>query len=290
MFGFELDIMKFFEGIRTDLLVGIFEAITMLAEETLMIILIVALWFALDKKLAQRILFIVIGSMGINSIIKNFAKVPRPWTTGEVTCVRPETATGYSFPSGHTQNFTTWTMAVAFYCKRWWLTLTVSILSILVALSRIILGAHYPSDVVVAVVLGIGIAALGNYIFDRVQDKKKLYWALAAIMSVFAILFLIEPDPQYADFYKMYGMALGLAIAVPFEEKVAPITYDVPWWKKVIRILIGLVFAVAIKEGIKLLDIFEILRVSFLIGALRYFALVLFLGGLCPWVFKKCKL
>lgn len=290
MFAIELDILKFFEGMRSDLLVGLIEAITMLAEETLMIVLIVMLWFAFDKKLAQKLLFVTVASMGINGIIKNFAKVPRPWTTGEVTCARPETATGYSFPSGHTQNFTTWTLAAALHLKRWWLTLTVSVLSAFVAFSRIFLGAHYPSDVVVALILGVGIAILGSYVFDRFENKSRLYLALALLMTPFAIFFLFDPDPNFSDFYKMYGMAVGLAVAVPFEEKFAPLTYNVPWWKKLVRILIGLVLALAIKEGLKLLDVFSIQQISFLIGAFRYCALVLFLGGICPWIFKKINL
>ena len=62
----------------------------------------VALWFAVDKKLAQQVFFVTATSLSVNGIIKNFAKVPRPFTKG-VSCVRLDTATGYAFPSGHTQ-------------------------------------------------------------------------------------------------------------------------------------------------------------------------------------------
>lgn len=290
MFHFEIDVLRFLEGLRSDLLVRIFEGITMLAEETLMILLVVALWFAFDKKLAQKILFVTVASMGVNGILKNFVRLPRPWTTGKVTCVRPETATGYSFPSGHTQSFTTWTLASALHYKRFWLTLSVSILSLLVGFSRLLLGAHYPSDVLVGLLLGAGIAILGSLLYDRVERKERLYLALAILLTPFAILFLFDADPHFADLYKVCGMAWGLAAAFPFEERFAPLSYDVPWWKKLLRVLIGVALAFAIKEGIKLLDVFGILQISLLLGAFRYFVLVFFLGGLCPWIFRKCRL
>lgn len=101
MFVFELAFLKWLEGLRTSFLNALFEGVTMLGEETLIILLVVALWFAVDKKLAQQVFFVTATSLSVNGIIKNFAKVPRPFAKG-ISCVRLDTATGYSFPSGHT--------------------------------------------------------------------------------------------------------------------------------------------------------------------------------------------
>ena len=58
MFAFELAFLKWLEGLRTNFLNAFFEGVTMLGEETLIILLVVALWFAVDKKLAQQVFLI----------------------------------------------------------------------------------------------------------------------------------------------------------------------------------------------------------------------------------------
>ena len=290
MFGFEMDILKFLEGMRNDFLNTIFEFITVFGEETLLVFLIVTLWFAFDKKFAQKLLFITMASMSDNGVIKNIAQVPRPFASGEVTCVRPETATGYSFPSGHTQNFTTWTSLTAMQLKKKWFTVLVTILILLVAFSRVYLGAHYPSDVAVSVVLGTAFGTIGSIVYDKTENKQKLYIGMTLILTPFAVLFMFDAEPLFEDFYKFYGMVAGIGVAVSFEEKYAPIGYDVSKWKKVLRIIIGIAVAFAVKEGIKIFKVSDIVQLSFVIDAVRYFLLVFAVMGLCPVLFKKCRI
>lgn len=290
MFGFEMDILKFLEGMRNDFLNTLFEFITVFGEETLLVFLIVTLWFAFDKKFAQKLLFITMASMSVNGVIKNIAQVPRPFASGEVTCVRPETATGYSFPSGHTQNFTTWTSLTAMQLKKKWFTAMVTILILLVAFSRVYLGAHYPSDVVVSVVIGTAFGTIGSIVYDKTENKQKLYIGMTLILTPFAVLFMFDAEPLFEDFYKFYGMVAGIGVAVSFEEKHAPIGYDVSKWKKVLRIVIGIVVAFAVKEGVKVFKVSDIVQLSFVIDAVRYFLLVFAVMGLCPVLFKKCRI
>ena len=289
MFAFELTFLKWIEGLRTSFLNALFECVTILGEETLIILLVVALWFAVDKKLAQQVFFVTATSLSVNGIIKNFAKVPRPFTKG-ISCVRPDTATGYSFPSGHTQGFATWSSFFAAKFKKIWLTILVSVLVVLVGISRLYLGAHYPSDVIVAVALGVGLSVLGNYLFEKVKDVKKLYLGTLLILTPFIVYFLFVADPLFADLFKTFGMVGGMVAVSFLDEKTEPLSYDVVWWKKLIRIVVGVVLAVALKEVIKLVNVFDVMQISLLIDALRYFIVVMAVGYLCPLLFKKIKL
>ena len=289
MFAFELQFLKWLEGLRTSFLNVFFEGVTMLGEETLIILLVVALWFAVDKKLAQQVFFVTATSLSVNGIIKNFAQVPRPFTKG-VNCLRPETATGYSFPSGHTQGFATWSSFFAAKFKKTWLTVLVAVLIGLVAFSRLYLGVHYPSDVIVAVALGVGLSILGNYLFEKVKDVKKLYLGAFLILAPFIVYFLFVADPLFADLFKTFGMVGGMVAVAFLDEKTEPLSYDVAWWKKLIRIVVGVVLAVALKEVIKLVNVFDVMQISILIDALRYFIVVMAVGYLCPLLFKKIKL
>ena len=288
MFAFELQFLKWLESIRTGFFTSLFEGITILGEETLVILFVVALWFAVDSRLAQKMFFVTICSMGLNGVVKNIAQVPRPFDKGIVP-VRQETATGFSFPSGHTQNFSTWSTLFAIEFKKTWLTVLVAVFIALVAFSRLYLGVHYPSDVIVGVALGVGMAFLGNYLFERVKDVKKLYVAVLIIFAPFIVYFLIVAHERFADFFKVFGMMGGLTLIAFLQEKSEPLSYDVPWWKKLIRIVIGVAIAFVLKEGLKIFKMGGV-HVELLVDTLRYFAVVLAVGYLCPLFFKKIKI
>jgi membrane-associated phospholipid phosphatase len=288
MFAFELPFLKWLESMRTGLFTTLFEGITILGEETLIVLFVVALWFAVDSKLAQKMFFVTICSTGLNGIIKNIAKVPRPFDKGVVP-VRQETATGFSFPSGHTQSFSTWSTLFAIQLKKKWLTAIVAVLIALVAFSRLYLGVHYPSDVVVGAALGVGMAFLGDYLFERVKDVRKLYAAVLIIFAPFIVYFLIVAHERFAGFFKAFGMMGGLTLIGFLEGKSKPLSYDVLWWKKLIRIVIGVALALAVKEGLKVFET-GTLHIDLVLDALRYFVVVFAVGYLCPFLFKKIKI
>ena len=174
MFPNEIELLKLLENIRTDFLNDVFESITILGEETLMILALAVLYFAINKKTAQKVFYVVVTSMSFNGLIKGIAKVPRPFANGEITCVRQSTATGYSFPSGHTQTFSTSIMAIAYLLKKNWFYVISLIMIILVGFSRMYLGAHYLSDVLVGGLLGISLAVGLSQLHDKITNKNLL--------------------------------------------------------------------------------------------------------------------
>jgi len=290
MIDYQIEFLRLLEGIRTDFLIGFFESITMLAEETLMIFAVVTLWFAVDKRIAQKLFFVTAFSLGVNGIIKNFVKMPRPFADGKVSCVREHTATGYSFPSGHTQNFATWSTLIALKIKKLSVWIVTVMLILLVAFSRMFLGAHYPMDVIAGALLGVLFATVGNAIFEKTENKNILYIWTIAIFTPFIALFLISPNPLYADFFKVYGMIAGTCVGVQFEEKYAPLNYNIPLFKKVIRVILGIIIALILKAGLKTLFATDIVCLGLVFDAVRYFILLFIMVGLCPLLFKKLKI
>ncbi len=93
---------------------------------------------------------------GLYRGMKHLIRRQRPYRrhAGIVARVRP--LDEFSFPSGHTLHATCFTlMTMAYYPRLGWLLVP---LSVLIAASRVILGVHYPSDVLAAAVIGTLIA------------------------------------------------------------------------------------------------------------------------------------
>lgn len=288
--GFGIEFLKFLEEIRTEYLNIFFESVTILGEDTILVLLIVSVYFIFGKEFAHRIFFSTITSLGVNGIIKNLVSLPRPFAGGKVSCVRPDTATGYSFPSGHTQNFATWSSTLAIKIKKRIITIISILLTALIAFSRMYLGAHYPGDVIVGAVLGFTLAYICNVLYDKIIDKHKLYIAVILGLSPFVFLFLYIADSHYEDFFKIYGMLLGFLCSTVFENRYVSLDYGSKLWKKILRVIIGISIALVIKESAEALLTFSHVRMLLASNLIIYSVLVFAEFGLCSLLFKKLNL
>ena len=289
MFPGEIEFLKLLEGIRNGFLNFLFETVTMLGEETLLVVMIAVIYFMFDKTLAHRLFFITATSMSINNIVKNIAKVPRPFAKGEISTVREHTATGYSFPSGHTQTISTWSTALAIRFKRLPFIIFAAVATLLVAFSRLYLGVHFPSDVIVGAALGVGLALLLSYVFERFSNPAHLYLGAIALSTPFAIWFLISGDLIADDFFKIYGLLIGAFSGTVFEKRFVNFGYGTPIWKRVIRVVMGVAGALLIKL-LDFADMVSAAQISLLLDTLRYGLMVFLVMGVMPLLFKKLKI
>ncbi len=290
MFPGEIRLLQWLETLRTPLGNFFWETVTLIGEDTVFIVLLAILYFMFHKKLAYRICFLTVTSLGINGILKNLLKIPRPFLHGEISCVRPETATGYSFPSGHTQVFATWSTALGNTLNRPLITGAAILCGILVGFSRMYLGAHYLSDVLAALLLGIGISWLGTVLCNRVSNEKRLYLWVLALFTPFLICFLIMPDPLYEDFFKCYGLLAGFVPSAFLEERYVNLTYQVPLRKRILRVILGILVAVLGKAALSLIPLPVSPALSLLLETIRYLLLVFMVFGIYPVFLKICHL
>ena len=211
---YQLNVLMYLQSVRNELLTSIFTFFTICTEVPVITILTGVLYWCINKKAGQRTLFALCGSLNINAGVKNFVKMPRPIGTNGLESLRVETATGYSFPSGHTQTATTfWTSMIYLFRKTW--IFIIGILMILGAgISRLYLGVHWPMDVIVGWGFGIALSILLIRLFDYVDDSKN-YYILVGLMIILGICtYLIGGE----DLYKMFGLYTGFVLGYMVED------------------------------------------------------------------------
>lgn len=82
-------------------------AVTMLGEQWAVILVLAVSYWAFDKKTGEELAFTLLVSGLSNNILKGFFRFERPIGIDGIRTLRAHTATGYSFPSGHSQNAAT---------------------------------------------------------------------------------------------------------------------------------------------------------------------------------------
>ena len=155
--------LKMLESIRTPFWDQVAAAVTLLGEETFFMLVGLALVWCFDKRWGFRLLFVGLAGTVLNQLLKAVFLIPRPWVIDpEFTIVEAARAgaTGYSFPSGHTQSAACVLGMLALWVRDRVFT-AVCVLGVLaVAFSRMYLGVHTPLDVGVSLITGAATVAV----------------------------------------------------------------------------------------------------------------------------------
>ena len=276
---FELNIIRAIQSIANPFLDGLFQFITMFGEEAILIPLIAVIYWSFNKKMGEYIAYASLTSVLVNGAIKDIFKAKRPIGEPGIRSLRVETATGYSFPSGHTQGTASFWSAIAIYLKKSYMYGISGLIIVLVAISRLYLGVHYPKDVLFGAIFGILTSFITYKLFNKVNNKIALYF-ITFIIFIPALLYA-----HSADFIKGMGTFLGFALGIYVEKKYVNFSVEGKSINKILRVVIGLAILILLKVGLK-----AVFPNKLVFHFLRYFIIVFFGIGLYPAIFKKLKL
>lgn len=298
-----MDILYALEKIRTPFWNGVMSAVTQLGGEVVFIVAAVVVFWCVSKWEGYYLMTIAFCGTVLNQFLKLICRVPRPWVRDPnftiVESARAE-ATGYSFPSGHTQNAIGLFGGMARWGGRRWVRLGLTALALVIAFSRMYLGVHTPADVGVSLVLAAALV-LGLYpLMRRAQEKPRYMGYVLAAMLVVSGAFVVfveaygfsaDTDAEnlasgIGNAWKMLGAVAGMTLAWLLDRRYIHFETQAVWWVQVIKVAVGMALLLAIKSGLKA-PLLALLGHEGLAGGVRYFLLVLVAGAVWPLVFRS---
>jgi len=166
-----LDESLFFmiNGFSNPILDAILIPATYFGSVILWILLIMIFWFKDDKKLSIHLLYALIINSFLSLFLKSVFMRPRPPDNVVKDNFLLEKDTGYSFPSGHAINAFSGTTILSHYYKSKFRFLFY-VLSILMCISRVYIGAHFPLDVLFGSIIGI---VIGNIVLNLPMQRTQ---------------------------------------------------------------------------------------------------------------------
>ncbi|MCM1195112.1 MAG: phosphatase PAP2 family protein [Firmicutes bacterium] len=264
---------------------------SMFGEEMILVGIVGLLYWGLDKKGGEKVGFMMISATIVNPLIKNIVCRTRPFDS-EAGIANLRDVDGYSFPSGHSSGSAATLSATTLTYKdkkqKWLIALCVTV-PLLVALSRTFVGAHYPTDVVCGLALGVGIVFLINFLYSVIPNKYFLYGGMA-ILGLAGFFYCTT-----SDFYTAYGLLIGFICGVIFEEKVSKFDNTKVWWRIVLRVIVGGALFLGLNEIIKLPvklaypDYADAVWFERIFRVLRYGIVTFLLIGVYPMLFKQTE-
>lgn len=297
-----MDILYALEKIRTPFWNGVMSAVTQLGGEVIFIVAAVVVFWCVSKWEGYYLMTIAFCGTVLNQFLKLICRVPRPWVRDPnftiVESARAE-ATGYSFPSGHTQNAIGLFGGMARWDGRRWVRLGLTALALVIAFSRMYLGVHTPADVGVSLVLAAALV-LGLYpLMRRAQEKPRYMGYVLAAMLVVSGAFVVfveaygfsaDTDAEnlasgIGNAWKMLGAVAGMTLAWLLDRRYIHFETQAVWWVQVIKVAVGMALLLAIKSGLKA-PLLALLGHEGLAGGVRYFLLVLTAGAVWPMTFR----
>ena len=300
---FLMNMLRAIAEIRNPIFDLFFSVITRLGEEIFFLAAAIFCFWCVNKRQGYFVLITGLFGTVLNQGAKLLFRIPRPWVidpTFEVVGDAKVAATGYSFPSGHTQNAAGTLGAVAAYKAKWKKVVICIVVILLVGFSRMYLGVHTLLDVGVSLIFAACLVLLLRPVFeDDAKYDKYMPWIVAAGV-VFSFIFLgyvllisgdetLDPH-NYESGLKnactLIGCTLGLIPTYIVDRKYTKFETSARWYAQIIKVAVGLGVVLAIKSGLSAPLTALCAGNAYAGRIIRYFIIVLFAGVLWPMTFK----
>ena len=261
--------------------------------ETITLMVCVAVIFCWSKESGKRTALTVLVASAWVPMVKNIALRLRPYMVHkeiQITQLPEADAApmdvlqqGYSFPSGHSAMAAGLYGGIAREAKKRWTLILAVVMTLMIGVSRFVVGAHYPTDVLTGWTLGLLAVGFGGLLVKKVSNEN--IRNLIVLATVLPGIFWC----QSRDYFSALGGIIGLILAVPYEKKYVNFqdTRRVP--VMILRVLGAAVIYFGLNTLLKMPFSTEFLNSGTLganlIRSLRYMILMFLIIGVYPHCF-----
>ena len=293
-FPWEVSLMEWLQGHIGSTGISIISFFSMFGEEILLVLFLGFIYWCYDKKLGRTMGLTAIMGLTWNAMAKNIALRRRPYFDHEnikiLRVVEPEadiyniSAQGYSFPSGHSTNAVTAFGSLAVNLRKRWTIVAAVAIPLLTGISRFVVGAHYPTDVLGGWLLGVIIVLIVPLLQKRVKNTLVRYSIL--LITVVPGFFYCKTT----DYYTGVGLLIGFIGGTLLEDRCVHFENTrKPVWM-VLRVIGGLAVYLALNTALKLPFSKDFLSgnspAALLVRCARYAVVSFVIFGVYPMVFR----
>ena len=222
-FPWEVNLILFMQSSFPGFVFGFFKIIGEVVSKNVLAFIFISIYLAYNKDWGKFTLL----SLGVAGVCCEFIKLTiarlRPYAAvDKIKCIHANVPDqnpmdfkiqGYSLPSGHSMMATNLFLAIPIYIRNN-LYIAIGLIGVLiVALSRVGLGVHFPTDTIAGFLIALAIILVLSRIFDNVEYRKYLYLGII-VLSLVGIIFC--PAVSYI---KYVALASGISLGFLFEEK-----------------------------------------------------------------------
>ncbi len=284
-FDWMMDMLRSIAGLRTPFMDGVMSGVTWLGQETAFIIIGMIVLWCVDKKYGYRFLCMFMSGLFINQFLKALFMIPRPWVVDpefKIVESAREGASGWSFPSGHTQSAVLLYGGLAQRIKKAWAYIVAAVLILLVGFSRMYLGVHTLLDVGVSMITGVLVIALCELYFNRFGDEIgpfSIASGVIAALSLGLIVYIMLTRDAASDDAEtvknacvLFGSSFGLFAGGYVEKRFVKFDTKAVWWVQIIKVVLGFAVVMGLRIGLK--PLLALISASPLTDCVRYFVMI----------------
>lgn len=279
-----LQVIHWIQIFRTPALDEAMQAITTMGDEQFYLLLFPLIFWTIDVGFAIRLGVAYLLSSYLNTVLKDLLVQPRPCDLEPALCISD--ADGYGLPSGHAQSAVmVWGM-LGIQMRKGWFWAIAAVIMVLIGLSRVYLGVHFPSDVLAGWAIGVGLLVMYAGWGHRVEAYLKslrLAVQIALVLAACLLLLAIHPVRDVAS--AMAALA-GLGVGLPIFARYLRLDMGGSLWRRALRFGLGMAVLLALYLGLR--SVFpgagDPLFLPFRL--LRYGLIGLWVGLGAPWLFR----
>jgi membrane-associated phospholipid phosphatase len=295
------------------------EVFSFFGTENFFLLLLPALYWCMEAGIGLRVGIILLLSASTNNALKMVFHGSRPyWYSTDVIAYARETSFGA--PSGHAQiAFGVWGMLAA-GIRKWWGWPVAIMIILMIGVSRIFLGVHFPHDVILGWMTGALLLWLVLCFWKPVSARLKKMSLRQQVLASFLssltlILFSLIPflrlkitDWQLPQAWSAYaedavslsvtftsaGMLFGLLAGLAWFNHQGGFDAGGSFRKLILRYLIGMtgvmIFYIGFKALFGLIVPYSEAALPYILRYIRYAMVGAWVSAGAPWVFVKLKL